>query len=298
MLNVDLCARLEPGRFRKVPPDMEDSVVRRCEWSLCSMEHSRIGAIAFEAPEAPFHHLALPLSRVPLRIGLNVDGRMRFGRNAPDMLTVVAAGSGGLTTWDGQFESACFYFTTQSLSLALGEEVTEHSHALRTRAEQSSPDLVRLLHALNADAAAGQPHGSLVGDSIFAALAARLVPSGAQRRMRPRAHAEAWRVGRVLEFVHAHLNEPLDIASLAAAADTSPFHLNRTFRATVGLSLWRYVLRERACHARVLMTDPQLTLTEVALHSGFETYASFAAAIKATTGETPSRLRARLAIAR
>ena len=294
MLNVDLSARVETASFRKVPPELDAAVVRRCAWSLCSMEHSRIGAIAFEAPDAPFHHLALPLERVPLRIGLQVNGRLRYGRNAPDTITSIAAGAGGLTTWDGLFESACFYFTTQSLGLALGEEVGEHAHGLRTHAELHAPDLVRLLHALNTDAAAGQPHGALLGDSIFAALAARLVLTGSHRRVRPRANGEAWRVRRVLEFVHDRLAEPLDIAMIAAAADTSPFHLNRTFRATMGLSLWRYVLRERTRHAHVLMANARLTLVEIALQSGFETYGSFAAAVKATSGETPARLRASL----
>ncbi len=280
-----------PAQFRKVPPELASAVVRRAEWSLCAMEHSRIGAIEFEAPGAPFHHLALPLESVPLRFGLTVDGRHQFGRNAPDMMTTIEAGAGGATMWDETYESACFYFTTGSLSAALGEAVEDTAHNVRTRVEQHAPLLVRLLRALHADAAAGQPHGTLVGDSVFVALAAQLVPRGEHRRWAARSVHEDWRVRRALEYIHARLTEPLSIAAISTAIATSPFYLNHAFRASLGLSIWQYVLRERARFGVSLMGNDRLNLTEIAMLSGFETYASFIAAVRREFGEAPARLR-------
>lgn len=53
---------------------MTAALVRRGEWSLCAMEHSRIGPAHIEAAGVPFHHLALPLERVPLKFGLKIEG--------------------------------------------------------------------------------------------------------------------------------------------------------------------------------------------------------------------------------
>jgi hypothetical protein len=126
---------LPPADLRRVPPDLIDAVIRRGEWSFCAMEHSRIGAIEFEAPGASFHHIALPLERNPLRFGLHMDGRRQLGRNAPDMVTMIEAGAGGLTRWDDTYESACFYFTDAALATALGCGDERVEHDIRTRVE-------------------------------------------------------------------------------------------------------------------------------------------------------------------
>lgn len=285
---------MDTAQLRKVPPEMADSLVRRCEWSVLAMEHSRIGPIEFAAPGAPFHHLSLPLERVPLRFGLHMDGSRQYGRNAPNTLTAIEAGAGGTAMWDADFESACFYFTTDALCAVLGCETTDAARAVRTRVELHAPALVRLLHALHADAAKGQPHGAWLGDAIFVALAAALVMEGEHRRVPARA-GEYWRVRRALEYIHAHLTERLNIAGIATAAGTSPFYLNRAFRAALGSSIWQYVSRERARYGAVLMRDPRLNLTMISQLAGFDTYASFIASARSEYGVAPAQLRRALA---
>lgn len=282
---------LSPDDLRKIPPELADAIVRRGEWSFCAMEHSRIGAIEFDAPGAPFHHIALPLERAPLRFGLHMDGRRQWGRNAPGMVTMIEAGAGGRTRWDATFESACFYFTDAALATALGCEGERIDHDIRTRVELDAPDLVRLLLALFSDAADGQPHGPLVGDAIFLALAPKLIMRSAHLKLPSRRGGESDRVRRALEQIHAHLTDRLDIAAIASGAATSPFYLNHMFRAVMGCSIWQYVLRERAKYAAVLMRDPERSLMEVSLSAGFETYASFISATRNTFGNTPARLR-------
>lgn len=291
MSSLDVAAQLLPANLSKLPPDLSDALLRRGEWSFCAMDHSRLGPIDFEAPGAPFHHMALPMERVPLKFGLSVDGRRQIGRNAPDVLTVIEAGAGGRTTWDATFESACFYFTTHSLGVALGCEIEERAHGVRTAVEFQSPRLVRLLRALHVDAEAGQPHGSLIGDAIFVALAAQLVPKGDHQRVPPRGAGEASRVKRAIEHIQANLTDRLDIAGISAAASTSPFYLNHAFRAVLGCSIWQYVLRERARLGFALMRDVRHSLAEVSQLAGFETYASFIASVRNEYGSLPRDLR-------
>lgn len=277
-----------PVVLSRVPPDMRHLVSGRGDWTLCAMEHTRIGAIRFDDPGAPFHHLSLPLGGDLPRMGMQVDGRRYLAGWGRDTIGVIEAHAGGTTWWDGPFESACFYFTPQALATALGREVDD-AHAIRTTATRESPVIARLLRALHADAEAGQPHGTLVGDAIFTALAAQLVPGA---RTGAGARGADWRVRRALEYIHAHLAERLSIPAIAAAAATSPFHLSRAFRAALGWSIWRYVLRERARLAVTLMRDASLTLADVAQRSGFDTYAGFIAAVKREFGAAPAKLRA------
>lgn len=284
------CA-LPPSALRKVPSDLHDMLLGRGEWTFCALEHSRIGAVEIRETGAPFHHIALPLERRPLRFTFTMGGRRQHGRSAPDHVAMIEAGTEGNSHWDDVLESACLYFTDQALTAALGIEGEHVDHAVRTRLDHHAPALSRLIHALHADASAGQPHGSLVGDAIFIALAATLVPSYVATAKVHIRRDEPWRVRNALAFIHAHLADDLTVAQIAAAAATSPFYLNHAFRHAIGCSIWQYVLSARARYAAALMRGDASSLTGIALSAGFSTYAGFIQAMKAEFGLTPAKLR-------
>lgn len=287
-----MSADIAPAALRKVPPGLQHTVSRRGVWSLCALEQSRFGPVDMEVPPLPFHHLALPLDRERLKMGMRVDGHRHAAQMGPNEIGVVAAGDGGAFWWDRPADSACVYFTSAALGAALGCEVGEDTHALRSKINLHAPGVVRLLRALHADAGAGQPHGNLIGDAVFVALAAQLVPG---RRIGSGPSVPDWRVRRALEYIHAHLTGELDLRAIAAAAATSPFHLSRAFRMALGCTIWQYVLRERArCAFALMRDDPQSSLAGVAQASGFDTYASFIAAVRREYGHAPARLRAAL----
>lgn len=278
---------LAPAALSRVPPPMQHFVLRRGEWSLCAMEHSRIESISIDDPGAPFHHLSLPLGGDPPKLEARVDGVRQRASFDRDTISIIQAHAGGTTCWDGPFESACFYFTPLALNTALGLDLGEGAYDIRSTLNRHAPVTVHLLRALLADVVAGQPHGTLVGDAIFAALAAQFVPG---RRIGTGPSGRDWRVRRALEYIHTHLSERLTIPSIADAAATSPFHLARAFRVALGCSIWQYVLRERARRVAVLIKDPGLNLAQVAQLAGFETYASFVAAVRREFGALPGTL--------
>lgn len=276
--------------LRKLPDDRPDLLRARGQWSSCAMEHSLIPAIELEEPGWAFHHLALPLGPTRPRMVLKVDSGHEHGRAPPETLTMIQAGVTGSARWDAPMESACLYFTDGAMAGALGVAPEGVRQAIRSRLHYRAPGMARLLRALLADASAGQPHGTLIGDAIFLAVAAQLVP----RAARP-AHAsrggEPWRVRTALAFIHAHLGEELDIAQIADAAATSPYYLNRAFRAALGCSIWQYVLRARAQCALALLHDSNATLVQVADAAGFSSYAGFIDAIRRVCGRTPAQVR-------
>lgn len=267
---------------------MPFSLVATADWSFCRMDHTIIGAVSVDEPPAPFHHLALPMGLTRPRLGLVIDGRFRRPNFGPDEILAVEAGSSGQAWWDDPFESACFYFSPDAIAGALGWSHGDHDVALHTTSGLHAPILVHLLQALHADAVAGQPHGRMVGDAIFTAIAAQFAAS-------PKAlagpEAGDWRVRRAVDYIHAHLCEKIDLTAIAAAAATSPYHLGRSFRTAMGCTIWRYVLKHRARRAETLMRHGDLSLTDIAYASGFETYSSFVAAIRQEYGVTPMALR-------
>ena len=183
-----------------------------------------------------------------------------------------------------KFQLAQRYRPGTPLQLGIGRPSAYHSPI--------APDLLR---ALLADLHAGQPHGALVGDAIFIALTALLLPPSAIAHQPQKASSQERRIRRTLDCILSHLNDPtLNLERIAAAASSSPFHLSRCFRSAMGCSPWQYVLRERARPALMLMPRRRLSLQEVSQRAGFHAYSSFSASLRREYGLSPISLRTAL----
>jgi AraC family transcriptional regulator len=98
---------------------------------------------------------------------------------------------------------------------------------------------------------------------------------------------------RVIEHVHAHLDEALDLEQLARMACLSPFHFHRVFRGMVGetpVELIRRLRMERAAW-QLAHTDRSVTL--IAFDAGYETHEAFTRAFRALYSTSPSGFRHR-----
>jgi AraC family transcriptional regulator len=74
---------------------------------------------------------------------------------------------------------------------------------------------------------------------------------------------------RLKEFVFEHLDEPLDVATLAKMTNRSQFHFSRAFTRAVGVSPHRYVVHLRLRRAVELVRDGKVGLAEIAAKTGF-----------------------------
>jgi AraC family transcriptional regulator len=247
-------------------------------------------------PSVPFHHFGVRLDRAPMKMGWTMDGRSVETDLPADHISIIPAWASMTGWWNRPVDFACLYFTPAALTAAAGEEVMAAAKCeIRPALSVQSPTLCKLVRALHNDAAQGHPYGKMFGESVFVSMAALIVHDG--RIVQQRRNREGFgdrRIRRTLDYIHAHLDEEMDVCSIAAAAETSPFHLSRTFRGVVGCSIWQYVSRNRVQLAAGLMKDPELTLAQVAAMSGFESYSTFAATFKADRGVPPARFRSNL----
>ncbi len=119
--------------------------------------------------------------------------------------------------------------------------------------------------------------------------AGRPAPTVPAVRPRQREAVEA-----VRRHIDAHLDEDLDLATLAALGHTSPFHFSRLFRAVTGLPPHRYLRRARLGRAEQLLADGDATITAISHQVGFSSVSHFIAAFRRHTGMTPGQYRAAL----
>ena len=92
--------------------------------------------------------------------------------------------------------------------------------------------------------------------------------------------------------MESHTAEPLALADIAGFARISPRQLTRRFQVAFGVSVMGYYRGVRLGLARKLLVTTALSLTEVALTTGFATPSHFSRAFAAEYGVAPSSLRA------
>jgi AraC family transcriptional regulator len=104
------------------------------------------------------------------------------------------------------------------------------------------------------------------------------------------------RMHRVLEHIDRHLDQDLDLRTLARVAHFSAFHFHRVFVAWTGETLGAYLRRRRLEIAAVRLTgQPKLSVLSVATSVGFGSVEAFARAFRARFGCTATSWRARVA---
>ncbi|MCP5079676.1 MAG: AraC family transcriptional regulator [Psychromonas sp.] len=99
------------------------------------------------------------------------------------------------------------------------------------------------------------------------------------------------RMKQVMSYIETHLDDNPTLKELSAIACYSEFHFQRLFQAFVGEAIHSYkrrLLLERAVHH---LRYSQLTITDIALQSGFETSSAFNKAFKKRFNHAPSTIR-------
>ncbi len=94
-----------------------------------------------------------------------------------------------------------------------------------------------------------------------------------------------------VEAMENHVADPLGLGHLAAAAGVSQRQLNRLFREKLGRSTMDYYRTLRLDKAQNLLRNSPLTLTEIALASGFSSSAHFSRSYAKQFGHPPSSFR-------
>jgi AraC family transcriptional regulator len=94
-------------------------------------------------------------------------------------------------------------------------------------------------------------------------------------------------------YIQAHLAQELSLATLAAVAQTSPAHFARLFKHATGLAPHQYVIRYRMAHAKRLLAETDVSLTDIGLQVGCADQSHFTALFRTHVAQTPKAFRDR-----
>ncbi|XEC95557.1 GyrI-like domain-containing protein [Paenibacillus tarimensis] len=89
------------------------------------------------------------------------------------------------------------------------------------------------------------------------------------------------RLNKVIDYINHNIEKELHLSILASVANFSPYHFHRIFKAIMGENLYDYIQRVRIEKAaNLLLYQPDMKVTDIALHCGFSSSSIFARAFR------------------
>jgi transcriptional regulator GlxA family with amidase domain len=101
------------------------------------------------------------------------------------------------------------------------------------------------------------------------------------------------RLLRAKDRMDAASHQDWPVQRLARASGVSDAHFARSFRQAFGVPPHRYLLTRRIERATALLRDTDLSITEIAFHTGWGSLGTFGRTFHDITGESPGAMRAR-----
>ena len=255
-----------------------------------AVERRDIAAGLTQVPASAFHRLGVHVGR-PVNASCRCDGQRHIRIQSDGDIDIVPAGLDG--EWEDDADCTILRLWVSPALLRKAAEDLE-----------IDPDRVRLIPRFQcrdsrieyiakalAEPARQTPTDRLVAEGLGSALAVRLIDGHARlAAISARQTLSARQRNRLVEFIENHLEHNLSLAVLAGIAGISVPHLKVLFRRSFGLPVHQYVIRRRVEHARQLLADGELPISQVALSAGFAHQSHLTHAMKRVLGVTPAGL--------
>ncbi|HCL00840.1 MAG TPA: AraC family transcriptional regulator [Lachnoclostridium phytofermentans] len=95
----------------------------------------------------------------------------------------------------------------------------------------------------------------------------------------------------VFDYLDQHYMEDITLEKVASVAGFSKFHFSRLFKQCSGQNFYDFLCFKRIKSAEMLLLNPDLTITEIALQSGFSSLSTFNRTFKRSKNCTPTEYR-------
>ena len=98
-------------------------------------------------------------------------------------------------------------------------------------------------------------------------------------------------IQEVKEYVSLHLSERMSVKELADRVYMSTTHFSRIFKQQTGLSPYEFILISRMNRAKELLHQSDMSISQIAYASGFNSESNFIHSFSRNTGMTPNKFR-------
>ncbi|MDX1977688.1 MAG: response regulator transcription factor [Pseudanabaenaceae cyanobacterium bins.68] len=105
------------------------------------------------------------------------------------------------------------------------------------------------------------------------------------------APAASYRLKSTLAYIQTHLDQNINLEMLAGAVGMNPSYFCRVFQQEIGCSPYQYIIQQRIAKAKELLKNRQLSISEIALQTGFANHSHLDRHFHKLVGSTPKAYR-------
>lgn len=215
-------------------------------------------------------------------------------RTGPGRINLLPRGRDGRWDIEGSVEVSHVYISEKRLESCREEMTNGRPVELLDRAGFQDATASRLQDLLSREATRGDSSNSLFVDQAIDLLCVHLLrahSSEGAMAVLPRRGLSEKQLRRVTDYMHAHLDEEISLAEMAAQVGLSRYHLCRAFRLATGLTPYEWLTQERLREARRQLAETELPITDIALSVGYATPSAFSASFRRAFSVSPSSFR-------
>lgn len=216
-------------------------------------------------------------------------------KGAPDKLCIMPAGHESNWVVNGAVRLAHLYVSEEQFALGCIRLLDREPREMQLQEATFLDDPLqarrfRQLVAMDWD----EPGERLLASSLAHEIIdhAVLCQAGLRHGLRLKGGLAPHQRRQLVDYIEAHLEQPITLGELALRCNLSEYHFARMFRASFGLPPHQYLLARRLHRACGLLRLGPLPLGEVALLCGFASASHFSNRFRQALGATPGEYRA------
>jgi AraC family transcriptional regulator len=238
------------------------------------------------------HHICFHLTP-SAHIDSRMAGQARSYEPSRGSLAICPAGADYAADGQGSTQAIIVAIDPGQFALAAADGSAFEAELIE-RFSSRDLALFDLARSLAVECAAGYPNGPLFWNGIASTfIDGLLVQHTSKFKVLPRGRLDKQVLGRLRDYIVAHLDEHIETSALAAIDGRSPFHFTRVFSRSVGMTPYRYVVHLRLQRALELMRERRHSLAEIAAATGFADQSHLSRWVRRVHGVSPTELTAR-----
>lgn len=196
--------------------------------------------------------------------------------------------------WEGPMRGRHLFIDETDVETILDEpvnfsKISHHSFSAAGNISDNDPIVENLLGLLATDLRHGSPNGSGFGQHLISALVVHVY------REKPKIYgllrsgkgSTEPKVNYLIDRIQAEFRQKILLKDLARESGISVPYLCRIFKENTGYSPHQYIIRLRTELVKQLLTDPTLSLADVALEAGFNDQSQMTTTFRRMVGQTP-----------